>query len=222
VIAALYIDPRGPYPRMEGVDCWDAARDARFYAGPHPVVAHPPCAPWSSLKHMRRPDDGRVATDAECGPRAVEQVRRWGGVLEQPARSKLWDVCSLPTPVMPNPPGGTVTALGGGDPGFTICVEQVAWGHVARKPTWLYCVGIGRPDRLFREHSETDYYHLFLSNAEVAWRREHAHRVWQAMQAVVAVMAIVDLSDSIFSEYWDEAARIGLYLDSNATGGGEG
>jgi hypothetical protein len=52
------------------------------------------------------------------------------------------------------------------------------------------------------------------------WRREHAHRVWQAMQAVVAVMAIVDLSDSIFSEYWDEAARIGLYLDSNATGGG--
>jgi hypothetical protein len=27
-VAALYIDPRGPYPIMPGVDCWDEARDS--------------------------------------------------------------------------------------------------------------------------------------------------------------------------------------------------
>lgn len=24
MIAALYIDPKGPYPKLSGVDCWDA------------------------------------------------------------------------------------------------------------------------------------------------------------------------------------------------------
>ena len=43
MIAALYIDPRGPYPKMAEVDCWDETRDARLYDGPHAIVAHPPC-----------------------------------------------------------------------------------------------------------------------------------------------------------------------------------
>lgn len=78
-IAALYIDPKGPYPAIAGVDCWDATRDARKYDGPYPVVAHPPCGPWGKLRHLSRNDDPSLAL------RAVEQVRRWGGVLEHPA-----------------------------------------------------------------------------------------------------------------------------------------
>ena len=124
-VAALYIDPRGPYPSLD-VDCWDAARDARLYAGPHPIVAHPPCGPWGRLRHLSRKDDPELAIIA------VAQVRRWGGVLEHPASSLLWPTCELPHPGdLPDEHGGV-----------TIEVDQVEWGHCARKRTWLYLVGV--------------------------------------------------------------------------------
>lgn len=124
-VAALYIDPRGPYPAMPGVECWDAARDARLYDGPHPIVAHPPCGPWGHLRHLSGHDDPELAI------RAVAQVRRWGGVLEHPAHSKLWEHCGLPLP-------GELQDEHGG---VSIEVCQVDWGHVARKRTWIYIVG---------------------------------------------------------------------------------
>lgn len=128
MIAALYIDPRGPYPRMDGVDAWDEQRDARTYDGPYAVVAHPPCGPWGALRHLsrRQPKD--------CAPRALEQVRKFGGVLEHPAGSRLWRAFCLPLPgELPDQHGG-----------FTVEVDQCAWGHVARKRTWLYVVGATR------------------------------------------------------------------------------
>ena len=127
-VSALYIDPRGPYPKMLA-DCWDEARDARNYAGPNPVVAHPPCGPWGAMRHL-----SSQRQDSSCGPAAVASVQRWGGVLEHPAGSSLWSHCGLPRP-------GADADLFEPD-GFTIEVEQVAWGHVARKRTWLYFVGV--------------------------------------------------------------------------------
>jgi hypothetical protein len=56
-VAALYIDPRGPYPKMPVVDCWDETRDADRYAGAAPIVAHPPCGPWGALRHRPPPRD---------------------------------------------------------------------------------------------------------------------------------------------------------------------
>lgn len=109
---------------MADVDCWDEQRDARKYSGPWAVVAHPPCGPWSVMSHRSSEDT------ADCGFKAFEQVRRFGGVLEQPAHSKLFDACDAPRP-------------GERDRrGYTIEVEQVSWGHVARKRTWLYFVGV--------------------------------------------------------------------------------
>jgi len=42
MIAALYVQTGGSYYGLSDVDPWGEARDARLYAGPHPVVAHPP------------------------------------------------------------------------------------------------------------------------------------------------------------------------------------
>jgi hypothetical protein len=127
-VAALYVDPRGPYPKMPGVECWDEARDARNYQGPHPVVAHPPCGPWGDMRHLCKHQPSDLA------PRAVGQVQCWGGVLEHPKRSRLWAALELPLPGEPCDRAG----------GYTVEVEQVDWGHKCRKPTWLYIVGADR------------------------------------------------------------------------------
>lgn len=126
MIAVLYVDPLGPYPKMDGVDWWDEARDATTYAGPHAVIAHPDCGPWGKLRHLYR------GHGHHCAPRAVEQVRRWGGVLEHPAHSRLWAYAELPKP------GAGRDAWGG----YAIAINQSDWGHCARKPTWIYCVGV--------------------------------------------------------------------------------
>lgn len=182
------------------IDCWDESRDARLYDGPHPVIAHPPCKHWSGLRHLahvgcadcewrgprsklvlgsadttdvRCPECGcsDLESDADCAPRAVEQVRKWGGVLEHPAGSLLWehDLCPQERDTcgcnrLPEP---WICACGWREPwlstdgfcpycyalvahardahgGYTIEVPQVEWGHVARKRTWLYLVGVPR------------------------------------------------------------------------------
>src|SRR5262245_39623422 len=108
-VAALYIDPRGPYPKLEGVECWDAVRDARLYDGPHPVVAHPPCKNYSRISYLAKGDE------RDCAIRAVVQVRRWGGVLEHPAHSRLFNRMVpgyLPWPGdLPDPWGGITIAV---------------------------------------------------------------------------------------------------------------
>lgn len=123
-VAALYVDARGPYPRLVR-EWYDEQRDARAYDGPWPVVAHPPCGPWGTLRKLSR------ETTKDLGPHGVEMVRRWGGVLEHPRASKLFAHCGMPRPgELPDVWGGLT---------FEVC--QVDWGHVARKRSWLYVVG---------------------------------------------------------------------------------
>lgn len=143
MIAALYVLTDGPYFNIEGVDPWDEPRDARQYAGPHPVVAHPPCERWGrywsggpSARVRRRKGD-----DNGCFAAALTAVRRWGGVLEHPEASHAWAHFGLAKPPRA---GGWVPADNLG--GWTCCIEQGAYGHKARKATWLYALGTDLPE----------------------------------------------------------------------------
>jgi hypothetical protein len=123
-VSVLYVDPAGPYPGLVR-DWYDETRDGRTYAGPNPVVAHPPCGPWSTLRSLSH------ETTQDLAPHAVELVRRWGGVLEHPRASLLFQHCGMPRQgELPDAWGGIT---------FEVC--QVDWGHVARKRTWIYVVG---------------------------------------------------------------------------------
>lgn len=134
-IAALFVQTNGVYFGLEGVDPWDEARDARKYAGPHPVVAHPPCARWSKLAGLVQHRWGhRKGDDGGCFASALRSVRAFGGVLEHPAHSKAWFAFGLPWP--PADGGWQVDVFGGA----SCHVEQRWYGHRARKATWLYAV----------------------------------------------------------------------------------
>jgi len=141
VIAALYVQTGGAYYGLDDVDPWDEARDARLYAGPWPVVAHPPCARWCRLAglvearwgHKRGDDGGTFAA-------ALAAVRAFGGVLEHPAYTDAWAAHGLAAPGR----YGWTSSLG--DPGWTAHVEQGRYGHPAKKATWLYAVGCDLPD----------------------------------------------------------------------------
>lgn len=141
MIAALYVERGGCYFGLPHVDPWDEARDARLYAGPWPVVAHPPCARWCNLAglvqhrypHLRKGEDGG------CFAAALAAVRRFGGVLEHPAYSRAWEAHGLRWPVR----GRWREADTQG--GMTAHVEQANYGHRGRKATWLYAVGCDLP-----------------------------------------------------------------------------
>lgn len=135
-VAALYVERGGPYFGMPGVDPWDVGRDARKYAGPHPVVAHPPCARWCKLAGLVEARGGaRKGHDGGCFASAIAAVRTWGGVLEHPEGSAAWRSFGLRSPARSG--GWTRTA-----DGWTCCVEQGHYGHRAAKATWLFCVGV--------------------------------------------------------------------------------
>lgn len=145
-VAALYVAKGGCYFGLDGVDPWDEARDARRYAGPHPVVAHPPCQRWGKmwfgqpLAVKRTGERKAKGADGGCFAAALAAVRRWGGVLEHPEGSHAWAHFWLNEPPRH---GGWVAADFVG--GWTCCVEQGRYGHYARKATWLYAVGCDLP-----------------------------------------------------------------------------
>lgn len=92
MIAALFVQTGGCYFGVDDVDPWDEPRDARTYAGPHAVVAHPPCERWGRywyggpMLHALGKRKERGA-DGGCFAAAIEAVRRFGGVLEHPEAS---------------------------------------------------------------------------------------------------------------------------------------
>lgn len=126
-VAILFARVDSVYKGMPGCDVWDIERDALRWPGGAPVVAHPPCRAWGSLRHFAKPRPG----ERDLAPWAVDRIRESGGVLEHPAASRLWPEYSLPAP------GGGRDRWGG----WSIGIDQDWWGHRAEKRTRLYVVG---------------------------------------------------------------------------------
>jgi len=141
-IAALYVETGGCYFGLEGVDPWDEVRDARLYNGPHPVVAHPPCNRWGALARVNyakwQREHLRPGNDGGTFKAALVAVRKWGGVLEHPASTMAFRAYLLPRPVR----GAWQATICGG---WVTEVAQCAYGHRARKLTWLYLHGAAPP-----------------------------------------------------------------------------
>ena len=136
-VAALYVEEGGVYTGLAGVHAWTEADDARLYSGPFPVVAHPPCSTWCQLASVNFARWGSpIGADGGTFAAALDAVRAFGGVLEHPAYSLAWAEFGLPRPSR----GSWQQSLD--DPGMVTEVSQCAYGHEARKRTWLYTVGV--------------------------------------------------------------------------------
>lgn len=142
--AALFVQADGCYSDLPGVDAWPKERDARLYNGPWPVVAHPPCQRYGNLGVANYArwggEHNRPANDGGCFAAALAAVNCWGGVLEHPAFSSAWEIYNLARP----PAHG----WGASGAGWVCEVWQSAYGHAARKRTWLYWRGDGEPPEL--------------------------------------------------------------------------
>ena len=149
MIAALYVQTGGAYFGLDEVDPWDAARDARRYAGPWPVVAHPPCDRWHMLSAVNHKRWGfRINEDGGCFAAALAAVRRWGGVLEHPAESRAFRFH-----LVPEPQRGAWQRTLDGD--WITEVDQATYGHRARKRTWLVYCGRIPPQLIWRRTDGT-------------------------------------------------------------------
>ena len=141
-VAALFVMPDGCYSDLDFVDLWPESRDAMKYAGPLPVVAHPPCARWSILAGLVEKVHGiKRGADGGTFESALASVRKYGGVLEHPAESAAFRKYDLPRPVR----GAWVRTFCGG---WVTEVAQSTYGHRAVKMTWLYYVGKAAPPAL--------------------------------------------------------------------------
>ncbi len=142
-VAALYVETGGVYFGLPDVDPWDEERDARLYAGPWPVVAHPPCQRWCRFAKgiAAQYPEYQVGDDGGCFEAALAAVRDHGGVLEHPADSLAWDWFDLPKPRSSQ--GWTASML---EYGASCYIEQGRYGNPMRKATWLYAYRVELPN----------------------------------------------------------------------------
>lgn len=144
-VAALFVMPKGVYIGHDRIDAWTEERDARTYAGPWPVVAHPPCERWGRYwgggpMLAKTAKQKKLGDDGGCFEAALAAVRKYGGILEHPEGSHAWSHFGLNKP--PRSGGWVVADFEGG---WTCCVAQGHYGHRAQKLTWLYAKGVVLP-----------------------------------------------------------------------------
>jgi len=130
-VAVLYARKDSIYNLFPFCDVYDIDRDARTFSGGLPVITHPPCRAWGQLRSFAKPRHD----EKELAFHAIQQVRKYGGILEHPLRSSFWDAAKVPLP-------GRIDEFGG----FRFPILQKWFGHRAEKPTYLYVCGVQPKD----------------------------------------------------------------------------
>lgn len=188
-VAALFVDPQGPYPKLVGPDrYWDVERDARTYRGPMPVVAHPPCQLWVNFAALNFKRYGgahnKPGNDGGCFAAALAAVRKYGGVLEHPASSNAWPAHKL---IAPTGIGWCQTA-----PREWVCeIWQSAYGHKARKRTWLFYSGSHPPFELRWDRPTGTHQVGWFDRIKPTLSKKEASRTPEAFARTLIALATV-------------------------------
>lgn len=160
-VSVLCCATNSEYKSIPYVECYDCKRDARTFDLSTPIVAHPPCRAWSAFcAHQAKPIEG----ERELGIWCCDVLKKCGGVLEQPAHSRLFDAGGLPKP-------GTIR----GDM-WSIEVWGKWFGFPIKKATWLCFSGVD-PDAVvipYRLHSSGSDRRSFQVMSKV--QRSHTTR----------------------------------------------
>lgn len=113
MITVLFARKTSVYKTLN-CDVWDADRDARLWLGKGPIIAHPPCRAWGRFAHVSKHEPA----EKQLALWSLEMVRTFGGILEHPVTSRLWD------------------HLRPGDK--SLVIDQFWFGHRAQKRTRLF------------------------------------------------------------------------------------
>jgi len=102
-VAALFVQTNGCYFGDDRIEPWDIFRNAKYYIGDNPVIAHPPCQLWGKMAKVNYSrwggDHNRPGNDDGCFKFALDTVNRCGGVLEHPAQSYAFPAYDIDKPV---------------------------------------------------------------------------------------------------------------------------
>lgn len=121
------------------VDIYPRTRDAWTCRPCRPVIAHPPCRFWQRRNNRAKAPGGTIIKELFLGMWCTHLVRTYGGILEQPAFSRLWHCANLPPPSYTTPPTKNAAY---GILEWSFAVDQAQFGHIARKDTWLFIAGL--------------------------------------------------------------------------------
>lgn len=164
------------YHDMDGVEVFDIDRDARTFQGNTPIIGHPPCRAWSAFyAHQAKPAPG----EKELGLWVCEKLKECGGVIEQPAYTRLFAAAGLPLPGEPTRDGV-----------WSLAVWQWWWGFPTKKATWLAFAGVPRdavvlPFRLHNGQRDRSVWNRQSKNQRSATCREFAEFLISAARASV-------------------------------------
>lgn len=197
-VVALFVDPKGPYPKIAGVDYWDEKRDARLYTGPYPCVAHPPCHLWVNLAAVnwkrykrQKPAWYEGGSDGNCFFSAYMSVMRFGGVLEHPAYTHAWERHGI---VPPNLQGWSREtnwhhSYASPFPYYYVCeVYQSVYDNPCQKRTWLFYCGKRPPFELdWSKQPGTHQIGWFDRNKPTVGKREASLSPMRFAETLVAL-----------------------------------